>query len=53
VHPAPRVGDHLVDDAVLLGLLGGEPAVALGVGLDLLDVWPVCSAMRSAISRLM
>ena len=27
----------LVDEAVLLGLLGGEPAVAVGVALDLLD----------------
>src|SRR5205085_11169363 len=29
--------DHVVDDAVLLGLLGGEPAVALGVLFHLLD----------------
>ena len=28
--------DHVVDDAVLLGLLCGEPTVAVGVGLDLL-----------------
>ena len=30
-------GDDLVDQAVLDGLLGGEPAVAVGVGVDLLD----------------
>src|SRR3954462_11444880 len=29
-------GDHIVDEAVLLGLLGGEPAVPVGVSLDLL-----------------
>ena len=29
--------DDLVDQAVVLGLLGGEPAVAVSVGLDLLD----------------
>src|SRR5258706_10587761 len=28
--------DHLVDEPVVLGLLGGEPAVAVGVRLDLL-----------------
>ena len=32
-----RPVDHLVDEAVLPGLLGGEPAVAVGVGLDALD----------------
>src|SRR5215467_3200348 len=32
--------DHLVDEAVVLGLLGGEPAVAVGVPLDLLDGLP-------------
>ena len=26
-----------VDEAVVLGLLGGEPAVAVGIGLDPLD----------------
>src|SRR3954463_3073969 len=30
-------GDHIVDEAVLLGLLGGEPAVPVGVSLDLLE----------------
>ena len=30
-------GDHVVDDAVLAGFLGREPAVALGVGGDLFD----------------
>src|SRR6516165_2536032 len=30
--------DHVVDEAVLLGLLRGEPAVTVGVLLDLLDV---------------
>ena len=29
--------DDLVDEAVVLGALGGEPAVALAVGLDLLE----------------
>ena len=32
-----RVLADVVDEAVLQGLLGREPAVALGVGLDLLD----------------
>src|SRR3712207_7580499 len=30
-------GDDVVDEAVLAGLFGGEPAVAVGVALDLLD----------------
>ena len=29
--------DDLVDEAVLASLLGGEPAVAVGVGDDLVD----------------
>src|SRR3954463_15861649 len=29
--------DDVVDEAVVLGLLGGEPAVPVGVGLDLLE----------------
>src|SRR4051812_44647010 len=33
-------GDDVVDEAVLAGLLGGEPAVAVGVALDLLDALP-------------
>src|SRR6266542_2335331 len=28
-------GDHLVDEAVVARLFGGEPAVAVGVGFDL------------------
>src|SRR5690242_20863357 len=32
--------DHLVDEAVLLGFLRGEPAVAVRVLLDLLDRLP-------------
>src|SRR5215510_12068671 len=31
-----RPGDHLVDEAVVERLLGREPAVPVGVGLDLL-----------------
>ena len=51
--------DDLVDEAVVLGLLGGEPAVALGVGLDLLErsgpsarrsAWP-CAAWCSGAAR--
>ena len=49
-HLAP-LDDHVVDDAVVLGLLGREPAVALGVGPDLLDVLAGVE-MRSAISSL-
>src|SRR3954468_21938461 len=29
--------DHVVDEAVLLGLPCGEPAVPVGIGLDLLE----------------
>jgi hypothetical protein len=40
--PTPRdllaAVDDLVDDAVVLGLRRGEPPVALGIGLDLLDL---------------
>ena len=32
-----HVGEDLVDEAVLAGLLGGEPPVPVGVPLDLLD----------------
>ena len=32
-----RLRDHLVDQAVLLGLVGRQEEVALGVALDLLD----------------
>ena len=35
--PAAALRDDVVDEAVVLGLLGGEPAVAVGVGLDLLE----------------
>src|SRR6266508_260436 len=28
-------GNHLVDEAIVARLFGGEPAVAVGVGLDL------------------
>ena len=42
----------VVDEAVLLGLLRGEPAVAVGVGLDLLDRLAGVQAISSAISRL-
>src|SRR5215475_6197798 len=30
--------DDVVDDAVVPCFLGGEPAIAIGVGLDLVDV---------------
>src|SRR3954471_11859883 len=33
-------GEDLVDEAVVLGLLRGEPAVAVGVALDLVEVLP-------------
>lgn len=36
MHPASVTLDHLVDQAVLAGLLGREEAVALGVHVDLL-----------------
>jgi hypothetical protein len=42
-------GRDLVDHPVVLGLVGREPAVAVGVALDLLDVCPVCWAISSAI----
>ena len=29
--------EHLVDEAVILRPVGGEPAIAVGVGLDLLE----------------
>ena len=32
-----RAGDDVVDEAVLEGFLGGEPPVAVGIGLDALD----------------
>ena len=44
---------HVVDEAVLQGLLGGEPAVAVGVRLDLLDrLAGVLRRCSSAIRRL-
>ena len=36
--------DDAVHEPVLDRLLGGEEAVAVHVVVDLLDVWPVCSA---------
>src|SRR3712207_8822606 len=33
-------GDDVVDEAVPAGVFGGEPAVAVGVALDLLDALP-------------
>ena len=35
--------DHVVDDAVLLGLRGGEPAVTVGVEVDLLGASGRCA----------
>ncbi len=32
-----HLGEHVVDQAELLGLLGGEVAVAFGLGLDDLE----------------
>ena len=46
---AARRGDHMVDEAVVLRLLRGEPAVAVEVGGDCSTVWPVCWAISSAI----
>ena len=48
-----RTVDDRVDEAVLLRLFGGEPAVAVRVGLDALDGWPVWKAIRSASIRFM
>jgi hypothetical protein len=43
----------VIDEPVLTGLIGGEPAVAIGILLDLLNGLPLCSAIKVAMRFLM
>ena len=46
------LGEHVVDDAVVLGLLGGHVEIAVGVLGDALDAAGRCAAARISLSTV-